>query len=158
MIRKGNELMVFVGGKPLAYATGHSFEFSVEMKEVTHKDTAEGWAEFSPGLRSWKLTSDNLVGDGTATTKGWAYGENLVSVGTTVTVVFGIAARTAGQPAPTGGWTAANGACPNKFTGQAIVTSYKLNAPNGEDATATIELQGCSKLANVGDYTKAQKG
>lgn len=141
----GSDLMIFVGGESLAFATNHSLTINSETNDTTSKDTGGLWTSASLKKLNWEISADCLF----ATTGEGSTMDELFSsmiTGTPVTVVFTTKTGTA-TTVPTGGWTAAT---TNKFSGSALITSLTLNAPNGEDATYSVTLTGTGALAWTG--------
>lgn len=148
---KGADLMLFVGGKSIAYATSHTLGLSMETLEVSTKDNSGKWAEAEGSIISWTLSSDNLVSDS-------GKGQNIDDVidmmlaRTPVDVIF---TREKNSPdydggkleaVPDTGWTPdAKG-----YKGKALITDVQVTADNGSWATASITLTGVGELTKVG--------
>ncbi len=62
-ITKGGDLMLFVGGKSIAYATNHTLSISADTKETSTKDSGGLWQTSEVGMLSWSCSSENLIGD-----------------------------------------------------------------------------------------------
>lgn len=60
---KGGDLMLFVGGKSIAYATSHTLTISADTKETSSKDSGGKWQTSEVGVLSWTCSSENLCGD-----------------------------------------------------------------------------------------------
>lgn len=150
MIIKGQNLMCFVGGKSIAFATSHTLEVSGETVDVSTKDNGGGeWATSEMGLLSWTCSSENLVGDPRS---GLGYDElfDLMIKKEPVELVFALKSTVSagGQAyeAPTAGWTAKTN---DGHKGKAYITSLSLNAPNGENSTMSVTFTGTSALTKV---------
>lgn len=151
MITKGGDLMLFVGGKSIAYATNHTLSISADTKETSTKDSGGLWQTSEVGMLSWSCSSENLIGDPMA---GIGYDElfQMMVARKPITGVFGLEGDSANfeegklGAAPTAGWTAkAN----DGYTGQMIITSLEKNAPNGENATLKVDFTGVGELKPV---------
>lgn len=141
---KGGDMMLFVDGNSIAYATSHTLEINGETVDTSNKDEGGGdWASSEVSILSWQATSENLYSvDG--------QGDNfedlfdLMVAKTPIDAVFAKKSQTA-TDVPTGGWTAGT----PKYSGKLVITSLSLNAPNGEYATYTVQFQGVGALTKV---------
>lgn len=59
-IIEGGDLMLFIGGKSIAFATNHSLSISAETTDTSHKDIKGGWTSSSVKTFSWEITTENL--------------------------------------------------------------------------------------------------
>ena len=58
---KGQELMLFVGGKSIAAATSHTLEVTAETADTSNKDEGGGdWASSEVSSLAWNASSENL--------------------------------------------------------------------------------------------------
>lgn len=151
MIIKGQNLMCFVGGKSIAFATSHTLEISGETVDVSTKDNGGGeWSTSEMGLLSWTASSENLVGDPRS---GLGYDElfDLMVKKEPIDLVFAckstISAAGDAYEVPENGWTAKTS---DGHKGKAYITSLSLNAPNGENSTMSVSFTGTSALTKVG--------
>ena len=139
---KGQELMLFLGGKSIAYATSHTLEISAETADTSNKDEGGGdWASSEISKLSWTASSENLFttdGNGASYDALFDYMINK----TPIDAVFGLKKETA-VDVPTTGWTAAT---TGVYTGKVVITSLSLNAPNGEYATYSVQFTGVGEL------------
>lgn len=150
MIIKGQNLMCFVGGKSIAFATSHTLEISGETVSTSTKDNGGGeWETSEMGLLSWTCSSENLIGDPRS---GLGYDAlfDMMVKKQPVELVFALKSNVSADgeyyEAPTAGWTAkAN----DGHKGKAFITSLSLNAPNGENATMSVSFTGCGALSRV---------
>ena len=147
---QGGNLMLFINGKSIAYATNHTLEISGETKDTSNKDEGAGaWASEEVGLLSWTASTENLYSeDG----EGNLYADLFDAMidKTPIPAVFSLKSASAEVVnVTTGGWTPI--AAP-KYTGNVVITSLSLNAPNGEYATFTANFSG------VGALTKVESG
>lgn len=152
MLINGSDLMLFVGGKSIAFATSHSIDISMETKQVAHKDIGGGhFSVAEPGLASWTVSSENLIGDPMA---GIGFDElfEMMVARTPVTGVFALEGDSTDfnvnklDAAPTAGWKAkAN----DGYTGEMLITSLSKSAPNGEYATMSVTFTGTGPLTKI---------
>ena len=146
-IIKGQNLMCFVGGKSIAFATSHSLEVSGETTDTSTKDNGGGeWATSEMGLLSWTCSSENLVGDPKS---GLGYDDlfELMIKKEPIDLVFSLKSKESAKgeyyEVPADGWTAKTN---NGHTGKAFITSLSLNAPNGDNSTMSVQFTGCGAL------------
>ena len=59
-LMKGEALLVFVGGKPIAYAKKHDFKVTPNMHDVSSKFSGK-YKEQMPGEVDWSISVDSLV-------------------------------------------------------------------------------------------------
>ena len=61
---KGGDLMLFVNGKSIAYATSHTLSISADTVDTSNKDEGGGdWADSEVGKLSWTCQSENMYAD-----------------------------------------------------------------------------------------------
>lgn len=154
-IMKGENLMVFTGGKSIAFATSHTLELSLDSREISTKDSGGKWSEAEAGKISWSMQTENLVGN-PGEGKGYDDLLDLMIAREPIDVVFALEGDSKDYDAqkldavPTGGWSAK---ATNGRKGKAIITSLSLNAPNGEYATMSATFQGVGALEKLGTIT-----
>ena len=135
---KGGDLMLFVDGKSIAFATNHTISINADTKETSTKDNGGFWQVSEVGMLSWTCTSENLMGDPQA---GIGFDELFALEGDSTNYID----QKLGA-APAAGWTAkAN----DGYTGQIIITSLEKNAPNGDNATMKVSFTGVGELKKV---------
>jgi len=141
---KGGDLMVFVEGVSVAYATSHTLSINADTTDTSNKDEGGGgWQSSEVNLLSWTATTENLYSeDGEG--KGFDDLFDLMIAKEPVTLVFAKKSSSA-TDVPTGGWSAGT----PKKTGEAIITALEANAPNGDNATFTCTFTGVGALTNV---------
>ena len=139
---KGGDLMLFVGGKSIAYATSHSLEITGETTDTSNKDEGGGdWSSQEVSILSWTASSENLYSEDGA-------GDNfddlfdLMVAKTPIDAVFAKKSESA-TDVPENGWTKGNAPT---YEGKVVITSLSLNAPNGEYASYTAQFQGVGAL------------
>jgi hypothetical protein len=142
---RGGDMMLFLDGTSIAYATNHTLEITGDLSDTTNKDEGGGdWSSQEVNLLSFTASSENLYSlDG----EGDNF-EDLFDImvqKTPVDAVFSKKSQSA-TDVPTGGWTplAASG-----YKGKVLITSLQLNAPNGDYATYTVQFQGVGALEKV---------
>lgn len=151
-VTKGGDLMLFVGGKSIAFATNHTLSISADTKETSTKDSGGLWQTSEVGMLSWSCSSENLIGNPMA---GIGYDElfDMMVARKPITGVFALEGNSTDYAegklgaAPTTGWTAKSG---DGYTGQMVITSLEKNAPNGENATLKVDFTGIGELKKVG--------
>lgn len=140
-IVKGSTLMLFVNGAPIGFATSHSLSLTVNTTEVSTKDHGAYPAVVANTI-SWEVTAENLYSDtGNTTLIAICKAKN------PVTIKFAKAYN----------WSD-NGVIDNEHEdwtpdaqhiiaeGQAIITSYSVNAPAGDNATISCTFTGVGEL------------
>ena len=154
---KGGDLMVFVGNKSIALATNHTLTISADTKETSSKDSGGKWQTSEVGTLSWSMKSENLF-SANSDDKGETYAtlfEKMIAR-EKVTLVFALEGNSPNlengkldavpTDASTGFWK------PQKnmgYTGSAIITNLEANAPNGDNATFTVDFTGVGELKKV---------
>lgn len=145
----GSDLMLFIGGKSIAFATNHTLTINVSTVETTSKTKDEiggGWVSNKPQNTSWEISTDNLYSiDGEG--QNFADLFDAVTNGTELTGVFMAISR--GTGVPTGGYVPGTTAGQVKYTGTVIVTNLTLNAQDGENATFSATFQGVGQLTKT---------
>lgn len=141
---KGGDMMLFIGGKSIAFATSHTLTINADTTDTSNKDEGGGgWRSEDVNLLSWEATTENLMGSG----QGNDY-DSLVTMMVAkqpVDAVFG-QKSSAATDVPEGGWTGTG------YSGKVLITSIEINATNGETATFTATFTGVGAL-NVGAVT-----
>lgn len=148
---KGSDLMLFVGGKSIAYATNHTLTISADTKETSSKDSGGKWQTSEVGVLSWSCSSENLCAD---TDAGISFDElfEYMVARQPITGVFALEGNSTNldggklDAVPDSGWTAKSG---DGYTGQMIITNLEKNAPNGENATLKVDFTGVGALTKV---------
>lgn len=138
---KGGDMMLFLGGKSIAYATSHSLEITGETTDTSNKDEGGGdWSSQEVNILSWSASSENLYSEDGA-------GDNfddlfdLMIAKTPIDAVFAKKSETV-TDVPAAGWTSKK----PTYEGKVVITSLSLNAPNGEYASYTAQFQGVGAL------------
>ena len=134
---KGQELMLFVNGKSIAYATNHTLNLSAELADVSNKDEGSGdWKVQEVKQMSWEATTENLY-----SVDGYSSLFTLMTAKTPITAVFATKAESDINVPSGGTWTASDG-----YTGQVIINSISVNAQVGDYATFTVNFTGVGAL------------
>ena len=139
---RGHDLMVFVKGRSIAYATNHTIEISADTDTDGHKDYGDGdWDMTEVNRLSWSATSENLY---TMDGSGRLYDdlEELIIEQTPIELVLSMKAPTTYTEPPSDGWYSQD----RGYTGKAIITSLEMNAPSGEYVTYNVQFTGVGAL------------
>ena len=141
---KGGDMMLFVNGKSIAYATSHTLSISGDTQDTSNKDEGGGdWAANEVSKLSWSASSENMYSvDGAGSNFDDLF--DIMIKKTPVTATFSKKKETT-TDAPEGGWTASK----PDYEGKVVITSLELNAPNGEYATYTVQFTGVGALSKV---------
>lgn len=93
------------------------------------------------GKLSWNISSENLFTetDFTSMVDLWIGREP-------IEVVFTLKNEADGVAVPTNGWTPKTA---SGFKGKVVITEITANAPDGENATYSIKLEGAGALTKV---------
>lgn len=174
-IIKGGDLMLFLNKEAagstkenpkyekvsIGYATSHSLSISADTKETSTKDSGGKWQTSEVGIISWTASSENLYANDA---QGFGYSDlfDIMVSRTPIDAVFGVEGNSKNLEAdkkdnvPTGGWTIDPRTADTdgvkrfpRYEGKVIITSIELNAPNGEDASFTVQFQGTGALKKV---------
>lgn len=139
---KGGDLMLFVDGKSIAYATSHTLSISGDTQDTSNKDEGGGnWASSEVSILNWTASSDNLYStDGEGNNFEDLF--DIMIAKTPVQAVFCLKSQMNLTDVPTGGWTPSV----PKYVGNVVITSLEVNAPNGEYATFTAQFTGVGAL------------
>lgn len=153
-IIKGRNMMLFIsdkdstGFKSIAQSTNHTLTISADTVDISTKDIYSGkWQTSELNTLSWSASSENLVCDDP---QGASY-EDLVEYmfnGTKIWGVFGIKSNgNTDANVTTGGWTPLTS---DGLKGQMIITNLVKNAPNGDNASFTVDFTGVGPLTKFG--------
>ena len=149
---KGGDLMLFVtvgtSKKSIGYATNHTLSISAETTETSTKDNGGVWSMPEVSTLSWTASTENLCGDPAA---GTTYNDlvELMVAREAIEAVFALEGDSTDyvknklQEAPANGWKPKEG---NGYKGKVVITNVEINAPNGDNATFTVEFTGVGKL------------
>lgn len=141
---KGGDMMLFLGGNSIAYATSHTLSINGDTQDTSNKDEGGGdWASNEVSKLSWSATSENMYSiDGAGDNFDDLF--DLMVKKEPITATFSKKSETT-TDVPEGGWTASK----PDYEGKVVITSLELNAPNGEYATYTVQFTGVGALKKV---------
>ena len=154
-IINGGDLMFFINGKSVAFATNHKLTINAETVETSSKDSGGKWVTKSVKKLSWNGTTENLYSnDGEGVTFDTLF--DLMVARQPIDAVFALEGNSTDyaenklDEVPTDGWTAVSA---GTKTGKVIITSLEVNAPNGDNATFTCNFEGVGALVKDGETT-----
>lgn len=139
---RGEELMVFLNNKSIAYATSHTLNITGNTIDISSKDHGYfGASEI--GNITWEVTSENLFTDGEYDTLFTA-----MLAKTPVTLVFGRADNynVNGLGDSSTNWIPDTSVGTKYYQGPAVITSLNLTANSGEMATFSVTFTGNGAL------------
>ena len=144
----GGDLMLFIGGKSIAFATSHKLGINVETVETSSKDNGGKWTSKAARKMSWNCSTENLY---SITGKGTSFDQlfDMLVARTPVEAVFCLEKdyQSKADEAPEGGWQPIT---TGTYKGKVIITSLEANAPNGDNATFTASFEGVGALTKTG--------
>lgn len=151
----GSDLMVFVDGKSVAFATSHKLTVNVNMLENASKDHASGmWVGKIPQSKTWNMSTENLFAyDGEGKTLIDLF--DVLTEGRAVDVVFTLNKKGTpvenliGLSVTEGGWSPDDTVGDIQLVGKAFVQNIDINAPNGENATYSVQFEGTGEFKKV---------
>lgn len=166
-IIKGGAMMLFIeveGGKykSIAQATNHTLTISADTADTSSKDNGGGlWQTSEINTMNWTCNSENLLCD---VSEGVTFAElfTYMTSKKKIKAVFGLREnwnQVGGDapvqvPAESGGWEPNKGTSApfEALTGEMFITNLTQNAPNGDNATFTVDFTGNGALTK---YTAA---
>lgn len=140
----GGDLMLFIGGMSVAFATSHKLSINVETVETTSKDSGGKWVSKAARKISWNCSTENLYSnDGEGVTFEQLF--DMLVAREEVDAVFCLEKDYAAKAdeVPDGGWIPATA---GTYSGKVIITALEANAPNGDNATFTASFEGVGAL------------
>lgn len=149
-ILKGSKLMIFLDSSPIGFATSHSLSMTTNTSEVSTKDHGDFPTVIAQNI-SWEITAENLY-----STAGEATYMTAMKTMTPVHLVFAEAsnygADEQGVVSPeTGTANAKEWTVGTKIAeGDALITSFSINAPSGDNATMSVTFTGQGALQTSG--------
>lgn len=154
-IVKGSMLMVFIEGSPVGFATSHSLSITTNTAEVSTKDHGDYPATIAQSI-SWEVTAENLY-----STAGEGTYMNAMLAKKPVTISFAPASNydaqdengVVGPQGQSEEWAAGTAIA----SGQALITSYSINAPAGDNATMSVTFTGVGPLNEAGSGATGQQ-
>ena len=139
-IINGSDLMLFIDGKSIALATSHKLTINSETVEISNKDYSNGeWSVKDVKKFSWTASSENLY-----STAGFKSLYDLMIAKEPINAVFAV--KTSAD-LTSDSWTAGTGS--DTLYGQVLITSLDVNAPDGDNATFSVNFEGYGKLGTT---------
>lgn len=148
-IINGSDLMLFIDGKSVGFATNHTLNISAEFLENASKDHNYGkWKGRILKSLDWTGSTENLFANAA---EGYTYDtlEQKLVAGTPVEVILSVnkkdanvVADASGLVVPEGGWDPDDTSGNIYYKGMAVIQSANVTAQNGEIATFTVEFAG----------------
>ena len=148
-ILKGSVLMLFIGSDPVGFATSHALSLTLNTTEVSTKDHGDYPSVLAQSI-SWEVTAENLY----STAGELKYMQTMIAK-TPVTIKFAISSYDQTDEKGIVGvdnatdWSASTVIA----EGKALITSYSINAPAGDNATMSVTFTGVGALTTNGDPT-----
>lgn len=138
-LRKGEELMIFVGDNPIAYTTSHTLDTSVDTKDVSSKMSGD-FDSSMPGKISWSVSIEAL----TSITTGHQSKDALMKALVKREPIRVAACEVTRGVDTTGAKTFTKGKV--NYQGDAIITKLNEKSSHGEYETFSCELKGTGPL------------
>ena len=134
---RGEDMMLYVSGTPIAYATSNSISYSLDTIDTSSKMSGD-WKSAMPGQIGWTVSTEALISK-TSGHMSFESLEALMVARTPIEVKFGyVTADSATFALDTN----------KKFrTGDVIITALELTSERGGICTSSITLQGNGELA-----------
>ncbi|WP_034328678.1 phage major tail protein, TP901-1 family [Alkaliphilus transvaalensis] len=123
---KGVDFIIKVGDKVLGGQRGGTLNRTAEMIDTTTKSSA-GWKENEASYKEWSIASDGLLVE---TDEAFTLLETAYMNGEKVMVELSTAAG-------------------NKYSGEALITDFPIEAPYDDSATYSVTLQGTGPLTKT---------
>lgn len=157
-IIKGRDLMLFikVDGKykSIAQSTNHTIDRSTSTVNVSTKDMGGGqWDTQDPDVKSWTCSSENLMCDD-ANGVTVADLKKLWRESTLITGIFGLEGNSEdleskkSNDLPSEGYWTPKSSYKGEI-GEMFITQLTENAPNGDNASFTVNFQGRGQLKEI---------
>ena len=134
----GSDLMLFKGNKSIAFATSHSLSISADTFETSSKDDVGSWTSKTVRKLSWTCSTDNLF-------SAAAYNELYTAM--TARQPFNLILSTKGTQASDGSWSVGSNGV--EYSGNVVITSLELNAPDADNATFSCSFEGVGALVEI---------
>lgn len=132
---RGQDLLVFIGSDPVAYATTCSLEMTMDTIDTSNKMSG-AFKTYLVGQMGWSLSSDSMLTFSTTAGESISDLFTAMTARTPVTVKFSKAETgfTSGLPS---------------YSGSALITSLNVQADNGNVATMSVTLTGTGALTQT---------
>ena len=144
---KGRDLMLFINGKSIAFATSHSLSISLDTTETTSKDSGGKWTSALANKMSWGMQSENLMSnDGEGV--GFEQLFDMMTAQQPIDAVFALEKnyKNKADEVTKGGWIPST---TGTYSGKVLITSLECSAPNEDNATFSVSLTGIGALKKV---------
>ena len=149
-IINGSDLMLFVNGRSVAFATNHTLNITADTTEATNKDIKGGWTSSKIRKLSWTATTENLyaqIGCGNTYKELFRLMIQKVPVDLVFTVSDSISSQDVAEYLTNDGWSYDEDQFAGTiYKGKGLITSLEANAPDGDNATFTAEFTGVSEV------------
>lgn len=145
-IVKGSKLMVFLDSKVIGFGTSDSLNLTTNTTDVSTKSHGT-FPSVVPQNVTWEVTSENLYSDAGEKT----YMDAMLNM-TPVHIKFAKAQNYNNEyePGIVGTTESKTWTVGDVITeGDAIITSFSINAPSGDNATMSVTFTGTGALAHV---------
>ena len=143
-ITKGDQLMLFVGGKSIAFATAHTLTLTTNTTDIASKDHGIYGAKDVSTI-TWEITTENLFAE-----SDYATLVDSMLAGQTVDVVFANAASWVKTGIDNSTKTWSPDSAGTQLSGKALITSLTANANTGENATFSATFTGVGAISKSG--------
>lgn len=143
-ITKGDQLMLFVGGKSIAFATAHTLTLTTNTTDIASKDHGIYGAKDVSTI-TWEITTENLFAE-----SDYATLVDSMLAGQTVDVVFANAASWVKTGIDNSSKTWTPDTTSTQLSGKALITSLTANANTGENATFSATFTGVGAISKAG--------
>lgn len=138
-LRKGEELMIFIGTEPIAYTTSHTLDTSVDTKDVSTKMSGD-YDSSMPGKIAWSISIEAL----TSITTGHQSKDALMKALVQRKPIRVEACEVTRGVDTSGAKTFTKGAI--NYQGDAIITKLNEKSAHGEYESFSCELKGTGPL------------
>ena len=125
----GTDVVLYVGGTAVTYATGVDIDYSMDTREVTNKDSG-GHSEFRESKLNWTASSEFWFAEDAS----YTYSDLFTLMQTRALVTIRISTEVSGDI---------------YYEGQALITSLPKSAPVEDNVSFNMSLQGSGKLNQI---------
>lgn len=143
-ITKGDQLMLFVAGKSIAFATAHTLTLTTNTTDIASKDHGIYGAKDVSTI-TWEITTENLFAE-----SDYATLVDSMLAGQPVDVVFANAASWVKTGIDNSSKTWTPDTTGTQLSGKALITSLTANANTGENATFSATFTGVGAISKSG--------
>lgn len=141
----GTDFCLFIGTgttkKCIGLATSCKLDLNMDTRKIASKDSGI-WNESAEGRMNWTVDSDNLLTTDVLGTSGATFKDLMTTMiaRTSVTISLGSVASIGAYPQVLGA---------SYYTGVGRLTKVSLNAPDNENSSFTISIEGTGALSIV---------